>query len=53
MSSTTGADGTHTHSREESWHLPGGADTPIFDKDVLRFYLDVRSAAVRIWRQFI
>ena len=39
-SSTLGSDGTYTHWREETWHLPGAARTLPFDAEMLHRHLD-------------
>lgn len=39
-SSTMYPDGTHTHWREETWHLPGAAGTLAFDNEMLQRHLD-------------
>lgn len=39
-SSTMHPDGTHTHWREETWHLPGAAGTLAFDDEMLQRHLD-------------
>jgi hypothetical protein len=39
-SSTTHADGTHTHWREETWHLPGATEKLMFDEGLLQRHLD-------------
>lgn len=39
-SSTMQPDGTHTHWREETWHLPGAAGKLMFDEELLRHHLD-------------
>jgi hypothetical protein len=39
-SSTIEADGTHTHWREETWHLPGAAGTLMFDEELLQRHLE-------------
>jgi hypothetical protein len=39
-SSTLETDGTQTHWREETWHLPGAAGTLMFDEELLRRHLD-------------
>lgn len=36
---TTHANGTHTHWREETWHLPGAAGTLVFDEEMLERHL--------------
>lgn len=40
VSSTTAADGTHTHWRKETWHLPGLTEALIFDEELLQRQLD-------------
>lgn len=39
-SSTMQKDGTYTHWREETWHLPGAAGTLAFDEEMLQRHLD-------------
>src|ERR1700719_2994635 len=39
-SSTTHADGTHTHWREETWDVPGAAGKLMFDEELLQRHLD-------------
>jgi hypothetical protein len=39
-SSTMAADGTQTHWREETWHLPGAAGVLVFDGELLQRHLD-------------
>ena len=39
-SSTIEKDGTHTHWREETWHLPGATERLLFDDELLQRHLD-------------
>lgn len=39
-SSTAHPDGTHTHWREETWHLPGAAGQLQFDEELLQRQMD-------------
>ncbi len=39
-SSTMQKDGTYTHWREETWHLPGAAGTLALDEEMLQRHLD-------------
>jgi hypothetical protein len=46
-SSTLEQDGTHTHWREETWHLPGASGTLMFDEELLQRHLDDVTALLR------
>jgi hypothetical protein len=37
---TTHPDGTYTHTREETWYLPGSNEKLIFDEDLIQRHLD-------------
>jgi hypothetical protein len=47
-SSTLNADGTHTTDwHEETWHIPGAADSPTFDEEMLQRNLDDIAAMLK------
>jgi hypothetical protein len=37
---TTHPDGTHTHTQEETWYLPGSDEKLIFDEELIQRHLD-------------